>query len=70
MLTNIQCQQCVTSLKSQKSIYYYHADLSGKHTLKADDKEISKEVVGIFKESRSNYSTRNIQKELRKLLVQ
>ena len=50
-----------------KSTYYYHADLCRKRTLKTDDIEISKEIARIFKESRNNYGTRKIKKELSKL---
>lgn len=50
-----------------KSTYYYHANLYGKHVLKTEDKEISKEIARIFNESRSNYGTRKIKKELSKL---
>lgn len=41
-----------------KSTYYYHADLSGKRTLKTEDKEISKEIALIFKESRKTIMVR------------
>ena len=51
------------------STYYYHADLSGKRAKKAEDTAISKLVVRIFKESRNNYGTRKIKKELAKLPV-
>jgi len=50
-----------------KSTYYYHADVCGKRALKTEDKEISKEIARIFKESRNNYGTRKIKKELSKL---
>ena len=50
-----------------KSTYYYHADLSGKRAQKAEDTTISKEIARIFKESRNNYGTRKIKKELAKL---
>ena len=50
-----------------KSTYYYHADLTGKRAQKAEDKELSKEIDRIFKESRNNYGTRKIKKELAKL---
>src|SRR5699024_12282349 len=36
-------------------------------TLKREDEEISKEIARIFKESRNNYGTRKIKKELSKL---
>lgn len=49
------------------STYYYQADLSGKRALKAEDQELSKEISRIFKESRNNYGTRKIKKELAKL---
>ena len=51
-----------------KSTYYYHADLSGKRAQKAEDTGISKEIARIFKESRNNYGTRKIKKELAKLM--
>ena len=35
--------------------------------MKAEDKELSKEISRIFKESRNNYGTRKIKKELAKL---
>ena len=57
-------------LNIPKSTYYYHADLSGKRTFKMEDKEISKEIARIFKESRNNYGTRKIKKELSKLNYQ
>ena len=44
-----------------------HADLTGKRAQKAEDKELSKEFARIFKESRNNYGTRKIKKELAKL---
>ncbi|MEK4170573.1 IS3 family transposase [Lysinibacillus sp. FSL L8-0312] len=50
-----------------KSTYYYHADVCGKRALKTEDNEISKEIARIFKESRNNYGTRKIKKELSKL---
>lgn len=50
-----------------KSTYYYHADVTGKRVKKAEDKAISKEIERIFKESRNNYGTRKIKKELAKL---
>ena len=50
-----------------KSTYYYHAYLSGKDVKKAEDIEISKEITRVFKESRHNYGTRKIKKELEKL---
>ncbi|MRI80812.1 IS3 family transposase [Aerococcaceae bacterium DSM 109653] len=54
-------------LNIQKSTYYY-AYLSGKDVKKAEDIEISKEITRILKESRHNYATRKIKKELEKLL--
>lgn len=54
-------------LNLPKSTYYYHADLSSKRAKKAEDTEISKEITRIFKESRNNYGTRKIKKELEKL---
>lgn len=50
-----------------KSTYYYHADFTGIRAKKAEDEEISKEIVRIFKESRNTYGTRKIKKELAKL---
>lgn len=49
-------------LNIPKSTYYYHADLTGKRAKKAEDKELSKEIARIFKESRNNYGTRKIKK--------
>jgi transposase InsO family protein len=54
-------------LNLPKSTYYYHADESDKREKKAEDKELSREIVRIFKESRNNYGTRKIKKELVKL---
>ncbi|WP_432418800.1 IS3 family transposase [Cytobacillus spongiae] len=54
-------------LNIPKSTYYYHANLTGKRAQKAEDKELSKEISRIFKESRHNYGTRKIKKELAKL---
>ncbi|MEL3959757.1 IS3 family transposase [Lysinibacillus endophyticus] len=54
-------------LEIPTSTYYYHADLSSQRAKKAEDKVISKEVARIFKESRNNYGTRKIKKELAKL---
>ena len=54
-------------LNIPKSTYYYHAYLAGKGVKKAEDTEISKEITRIFKESRNNYGTRKIKKELEKL---
>jgi putative transposase len=51
-------------LNIPKSTYYYHADLTDKRAQKAEDKEISKEIARIFKESRNNYGTCKIKKEL------
>ena len=53
-------------LEIPTSTYYYHADLSGKRAQKAEDMAISKEIARIFKESRNNYGTRKIKKELAK----
>ena len=50
-----------------KSTYYYHANLTGKRAQKDEDKELSKEIARIFKESRNNYGTRKIKRELAKL---
>lgn len=55
------------ALDIPKSTFYYHADLCGKCALKTEDKEISKEIARISKESRNNYGTRKIKKELSKL---
>lgn len=54
-------------LNIPKSTYYYHADLTGKRAQKAEDKELSKKIARIFKESRNNYGTRKIKKELARL---
>ena len=54
-------------LQIPTSTFYYHADLKGKRKLKAEDQELSKEIERIFKESRNNYGTRKIKKELAKL---
>lgn len=54
-------------LNIPRSTYYYHANLDNKCTLKREDEEISKEIARIFKESRNNYGTRKIKKELSKL---
>ncbi|MEG0473805.1 MAG: IS3 family transposase [Solibacillus sp.] len=54
-------------LEIPTSTYYYHADLSGKRAIKDEDTAISKEIARIFKESRNNYGTRKIKKELEKL---
>jgi len=51
------------------STYYYHADLSGKRAKKAEYTMVLKEIARIFKESRNNYGTRKIKKELAKLPV-
>lgn len=79
MLANIRyqqiffCYESVTSvticavLNLPKNTYYYHADLSGKRAQKDEDTAMSKEITLIFKESRNNYSTRKIKKELAKL---
>ncbi|WP_373568332.1 transposase [Lysinibacillus fusiformis] len=60
----------ITLLDIPKSMYYYHADVCGKRALKTEDKEISKEIARIFKESRNNYGTRKIKKELSIDLIQ
>lgn len=57
------------ALQMPTSTYYYHADLSGKRRLKDEDKSLSIEIARIFKESRNNYGTRKIKKELAKLPV-
>ena len=54
-------------LQIPTSTFYYHANLRGKRKQKAEDKELSKEISRIFKESRNNYGTRKIKKELAKL---
>ena len=51
-------------LNIPKSTYYYHANLCGKCALKTEDNELSEEIARIFKESRNNYGTRKIKKEL------
>lgn len=50
------------------STYYYSADFSGKRARKAEDTAVSKEIERIFKVSRNNYDTREIKKELARLL--
>ena len=50
-----------------KSTYYYHAGLTGRRALKTEDQELTKEIARIFQESRNNYGTRKIKKELAKL---
>ncbi|WP_152604332.1 IS3 family transposase [Heyndrickxia ginsengihumi] len=50
-----------------KSTYYYHTDLTGKRAQRTEDQELSKEIARIFRESRNNYGTRKIKKELAKL---
>ncbi|MFD2628914.1 IS3 family transposase [Oceanobacillus kapialis] len=54
-------------LQIPKSTYYYHANLNGRRVLKTEDKQISQEISRIFKESRNNYGTRKIKKELSRL---
>lgn len=49
------------------STYYYHADISRKRAQKVEDTMILKEIACIFKESRNNYGTRKIKKELTRL---
>ncbi|WP_217587775.1 IS3 family transposase [Lentibacillus saliphilus] len=50
-----------------KSTYYYHDYLTCKSAQEEEDKELSKEIARIFKESRNNYGTRKIKKELAQL---
>ncbi len=54
-------------LQIPKSTYYYHANLHSQRVFKMEDEEISQEVSRIFKESRNNYGTRKIKKELSRL---
>ncbi|MDW8517594.1 MULTISPECIES: IS3 family transposase [Priestia] len=54
-------------LNIPKSTYYYHADERNECAKKAEDKELSREIMRIFKESRNNYGTRKIKKVLAKL---
>lgn len=54
-------------LNLPKSTYYYHANLSRKAGLQTEDQELTTEIARIFKESRNNYGTRKIKKELAKL---
>ncbi len=54
-------------LQIPKSTYYYQVDLSGKRKRKTEDNKLSNEIARIFKESRNNYGTRKIKKELAKL---
>src|SRR5699024_12671100 len=46
---------------------YYHANLNNKGSHKKVDEWISKEIDRIFKESRNNYGTRKIKRELSNL---
>lgn len=54
-------------LEIPTSTYYYQVDLTGKRAKKAEDTVLLKEIARIFKESRNNYGTRKIKKELAKL---
>lgn len=63
MITNIQYQQCIKSSIFQEA----RIILSLKNALKAEDQELPKEISRIFRESRNNYGTRKIKKELAKL---
>nr|WP_143180081.1 IS3 family transposase [Domibacillus mangrovi] len=54
-------------LNLPKSTYYYHAIESNTCAKKAEDQELSKEIMRISKESHNNYGTRKIKKELTKI---
>ena len=54
-------------LSLPKSTYYYHVNLREKEVHETEEAELSKEIQRIFKESRNNYGTRKIKKELEKL---
>jgi len=53
-------------LKMPKSTYYYHANSREKEAHEMEEIELSKDIQRIFKESRNNYGTRKIKKELEK----
>ena len=55
-------------LEIPRSTYYYYANLAREQRRKVEDKELSKDIMRIFKESRNNYGTRKIKKELEKQL--
>ncbi|ODJ52100.1 transposase [Brochothrix thermosphacta DSM 20171 = FSL F6-1036] len=54
-------------LEIKRSTYYYHINLDATSQRKTEDIALSKEIERIFKESRNNYGTRKIKRELLKL---
>lgn len=54
-------------LEIKRSTYYYHINLDATSQRKTEDIAFSKEIERIFKESRNNYGTRKIKRELLKL---
>ena len=66
MLTNIRYQQCATSYKYQESTFYYHLKKQEDDEKQAEEAELEERIYKIFKESRNNYGTRKIKKELEK----
>ena len=67
MLTSIRYQQCVTSSIFQKVRITIKLICRVNVAHKAEEADLSKEIERIFKESRNNYGTRKIKKELAKL---
>jgi len=54
-------------LKISRSLVYYHLNKRSKtRTVSEEDVEIENSIIRIFRESRNNYGTRKIRKELRK----
>lgn len=56
-----------TVLEIKRSTYYYHINLDATSKRKTEDKALSNDIERIFKESRNNYGTRKIKRELLKL---
>nr|WP_232025830.1 IS3 family transposase [Kurthia zopfii] len=54
-------------LEIKRSTYYYQINLDATSQQKTEDMALSKEIARIFKESRNNYGTRKIKRELLKL---
>lgn len=54
-------------LEIKRSTYYYQINLDATSQRKTEDMALSKEIERIFKESRNNYGTRKIKRELLKL---
>lgn len=54
-------------LQIPRSTFYYHANLIEKREKQEKDAGLAREIERIFKESRNNYGTRKIKKELAKL---